>query len=176
MLAHITYLSDEGMNSKFGRRLRGGNTNEFGLDPEFEVESYLNHQGKSFVERFDANSYLYIIRAMDRYDAAALWGGGDLVAACERLRSEVLVASFSSDWLYTPDGCQQLVHAICRSGRSVTYADIPSQYGHDAFLVETDRVGKLLSGALKRPCSERGGRWETRPATASISGNAIRQP
>jgi homoserine O-acetyltransferase len=176
MLAHITYLSDEGMNSKFGRRLRGGNAKGFGLDSEFEVESYLNYQGKSFVERFDANSYLYILRAMDHYDAAALWGGGDLVAACERLRSEVLVASFSSDWLYTPDGCQQLVHAICRSGRSVTYADIPSQYGHDAFLVETERVGKLLSGALNRPCSERGGRWETHLAPGSVPGKTVRQP
>ncbi|MDR1520892.1 MAG: homoserine O-acetyltransferase [Planctomycetota bacterium] len=157
MLAHITYLSDEGMNSKFGRRLQSRDKPDPGFDVEFEVESYLNHQGKSFVERFDANSYLYIIRAMDYYDAAERWGGGDLVAACGRLESEVLVASFSSDWLYTPEGCQQLVHAVCRSGRSVTYADIPSQYGHDAFLVETERVGKLLSGALKRLNPQRRG-------------------
>ncbi|MDR1534644.1 MAG: homoserine O-acetyltransferase [Planctomycetota bacterium] len=157
MLAHITYLSNEGMDSKFGRRLQNRNKPGYGFDEEFEVESYLNHQGRSFVERFDANSYLYILRAMDYYDAAERWGRGDLVAACERLQSEILVASFSSDWLYTPDGCQQLVHAICRSGRAVTYADIPSQYGHDAFLVETERVGKLLSGALKRAKPETGG-------------------
>ena len=157
MLAHITYLSEEGMDSKFGRRLRNKEQPDFSFDVEFEVESYLNHQGKIFVERFDANSYLYITRAMDYYDAAARWGGGDLVQACERIRSETLVASFSSDWLYTSDGCQQLVHAICRTGRPVTYADIPSQYGHDAFLVETERVGKLLRGALKKRAAGKGG-------------------
>ncbi len=149
MLAHITYLSEEGMDSKFGRRLQDKEKPEFGFNVEFAVESYLNHQGKVFVERFDANSYLYITRAMDYYDAAERWGGGDLTQACERIRSEMLVASFSSDWLYTSDGCQKLVNAICRTGRPVTYADIPSQYGHDAFLVETERVGKLLRGALK---------------------------
>ncbi|MCC8180659.1 MAG: homoserine O-acetyltransferase [Planctomycetes bacterium] len=150
MLGHITYLSEEGMDTKFGRRLQDKAKPDFGFDIEFQVESYLNYQGRMFVERFDANSYLYIIRAMDYYDAADRWGGGDLVAACERIQSQVLVASFSSDWLYTPEGCQKLVHAVCRTGRTITYADIPSQYGHDAFLVETVRVGKLLHGALKR--------------------------
>ena len=148
MLAHITYLSDQGLDRKFGRRLQGKDRPDFGFNIEFAVESYLNHQGKAFVERFDANSYLYITRAMDYYDAAERWGGGDLVAACSRLKSEILVASFSSDWLYTPDGCRELVHAVCQNGKPVTYADIPSQYGHDAFLVETERVGKLLSGVL----------------------------
>ncbi len=152
MLAHITYLSEQGMDSKFGRRLqaRDGEVTGRGFDEEFEVESYLNYQGKNFVERFDANSYLYIIRAMDHYDAAARWGEGDLVEACRRLKSETLVASFSSDWLYTPEGCQELVHSICKTGKPVTYIDVPSQYGHDAFLVETDRVGRILRGALKR--------------------------
>ena len=151
MLAHITYLSEAGMDSKFGRRLRDATRDrpDPGFDVEFEVESYLNHQGKVFVERFDANSYLYIIRAMDYYDAAKRWGGGDLVSAVRRIEAETIVASFSSDWLYTPDGCQQLVHAICRTGRPVTYIDIPSHYGHDAFLVETERVGSLLRGSLK---------------------------
>jgi homoserine O-acetyltransferase len=152
MLAHITYLSEEGMDSKFGRRFQenGKIRPDFSHDVEFAVEGYLNYQGRSFVERFDANSYLYIIRAMDYYDAATRWGGGDLTEAVRRIKPETLVASFSSDWLYTPDGCQQLVHAICRTGKPVTYIDIPSQYGHDAFLVETERVGALLRGALKR--------------------------
>ncbi len=152
MLAHITYLSEEGMDSKFGRRLQDGDRQkpDFGHDIEFAIEGYLNYQGRTFVDRFDANSYLYIIRAMDYYDAAARWGGGDLVEAVRRIKSDMLVASFSSDWLYTPDGCQQLVHAICRTARPVTYIDIPSQYGHDAFLVETERVGALLAGALKK--------------------------
>ena len=151
MLAHITYLSEEGLDHKFGRRLQDKQKErpDFSFDNEFEVESYLNYQGRVFVERFDANSYLYIIRAMDYYDAADIWGGGDLVEACRRIESELLVASFSSDWLYTPDGCQQLVHSICRNAKPVTYIDIPSQYGHDAFLVETERVGTLLQGALK---------------------------
>ncbi len=148
MLAHITYLSDEGMDLKFGRRLQDKVKPDFNFDIEFAVESYLNYQGKAFVERFDANSYLYVTRAMDYYDAAARWGGGDLAAACERLKSDILVASFSSDWLYPPESCRELVHAICRTGKPVTYADIPSQYGHDAFLVETARVSKLLSGVL----------------------------
>lgn len=149
MLAHITYLSDEGMDLKFGRRLQNKLKPDFNFDVEFAVESYLNYQGRVFVERFDANSYLYITRAMDYYDAAERWGGGDLTEACSRLASELLVASFSSDWLYTPDGCRELVHAVCRNGLPVTYADIPSNYGHDAFLVESPRVGKLLTGILK---------------------------
>lgn len=150
MLAHITYLSEVGMDTKFGRRFQDKDEPDFSLHPEFQVESYLNYQGKVFVERFDANSYLYIMRALDYYDAAQRWGGGDLAAACERIQAETIVASFSSDWLYTPEGCMQLVEAMCRNGKAVTYADIPSDYGHDAFLVETERVGRLLAGALRR--------------------------
>lgn len=151
MLAHITYLSEQGLDSKFGRRLQEQDMSgeDFGNDVEFAVEGYLNYQGRSFVERFDANSYLYILRAMDYYDAAARWGDGDLVDAVRRIKAQTLVASFSSDWLYTPQGCQQLVHSICRTGKPVTYIDVPSQYGHDAFLVETDRVGAILSGSLR---------------------------
>ena len=144
MLAHITYLSEEGMSTKFGRRLRNKSAPDFSFDVEFEVESYLNHQGHGFVERFDANSYLYVTRAMDYYDAAARWGGGDLVRACGRIDSEVLVASFSSDWLYPPEHCKDFALAMCRAGKSVTYVDAPSRYGHDAFLVEIERVGALL--------------------------------
>ncbi|HEY3324021.1 MAG TPA: homoserine O-acetyltransferase [Planctomycetota bacterium] len=146
MLAHITYLSEAGMHEKFGRR---ANKCEEGFGVEFEVESYLNYQGKSFVERFDANSYLYITRAMDTYDAAAQWGGGDLVEACKRMRSEVMVVSFSSDWLYLPAHCRDLALALSRNGRSVTYVDVPSRYGHDAFLVETKPVGHLLTNFLR---------------------------
>ncbi len=167
MMGHITYLSEEGMDAKFGRRLQDKDKPDFGFDVEFQVESYLDHQGRIFVEKFDANSYLYITRAMDYYDAAARWGEGDLTAACERLRSEILVASFSSDWLYTPEGCQQLVQAICRTGRPVSYADIPSQYGHDAFLVETERVGALLTGVLKSRSRYRRGWTHQEPVRVS---------
>ncbi|HOX07137.1 MAG TPA: homoserine O-acetyltransferase [Planctomycetota bacterium] len=155
MLAHITYLSEEGMSSKFGRRLRKeGSAPDFGFGAEFEVESYLNHQGRGFVERFDANSYLYITRAMDYYDAAVRWGDGDLSRGCARIRSSVLVASFSSDWLYTPGHCKDFALAMCRAGRTVTYVEAPSRYGHDAFLVEKDRVGDLLRHFLAGPLGE----------------------
>ena len=144
MLAHITYLSEEGMSCKFGRRLRNKTAPDFSFDVEFEVESYLNHQGKGFVERFDANSYLYITRAMDYYDAAARWGGGDLARGCRRIKAEVLVASFSSDWLYPSGQCKEFALAMCQAGKTITYVEAPSRYGHDAFLVESERVGALL--------------------------------
>ncbi len=151
MMAHITYLSEEGMHEKFGRRLRQQNApaagHGFGI--QFEVESYLDYQGRSFVERFDANSYLYITRAMDYYDAAHRWGEGDLVQACRRIQSRVMVVSFSSDWLYPPDQCREFALALCRAGRPATYVQVPSLYGHDAFLVETDPVSRLLSGFLE---------------------------
>lgn len=153
MLAHITYLSEESMDGKFGRRRNNGcNGNGHGpaLDPEFEVESYLDHQGRAFVERFDANSYLYITKAMDHYDAAARWGGGDLVAACERIRSRVMLVSFSSDWLYPPAQCREFALAMCRAGKTVSYIETPSRYGHDAFLVETEAVGRLVRPFLER--------------------------
>ena len=149
MLAHITYLSDQSMHEKFGRRRRDNGRPDFGFGIEFEVESYLDHQGRSFVERFDANSYLYITRAMDYYDAAARWGGGDLVEACARIRSNVMVVSFSSDWLYPPSECKQLALALCRNGKSVTYVNVESRYGHDAFLVETEPVGHLMKHFLR---------------------------
>jgi len=155
MLAHITYLSDKGMHERFGRRRRNGVgpdardlTDRFGV--EFEVESYLDHQGRSFVERFDANSYLYITRAMDYYDAAARWGGGDLAEACSRVRSRVMIVAFDSDWLYPPEQCRELALALTRNGKPVTYVRVPSRYGHDAFLVETEDVGRLLASFLRR--------------------------
>lgn len=151
MLAHITYLSDEGINEKFGRRLQGKDRPDFGHGVEFAIESYLDYQGRSFVERFDANSYLYIIRAMDYYDAAAQWGAGDLVKACQRIRARVMVVSFSSDWLYTPAQCREFAQALCRAGKPATYIDVPSQYGHDAFLVEDDVVGRLLGNFITAP-------------------------
>lgn len=148
MMAHITYLSEEGMHKRFGRRRCGERAGDFGFHPEFEIESYLNYQGQAFVERFDANSYLYITRAMDYYDAAAQWGDGDLVEACRRIASRVMVVSFSSDWLYPPAHCREFALAMCRAGRPVTYVDVPSAYGHDSFLVETEAVGRLVSSFL----------------------------
>ena len=150
MLAHITYLSDEGMFEKFGRRLQSKAAPDFDFGIEFEVESYLAYQGRSFVERFDANSYLYITRAMDYYDAAALWGDGNLVEACRRITAEVTVASFSSDWLYSPAESRAFAMALSRAGKAVTYVEVPSKYGHDAFLVEEAPVGRLLCSVINR--------------------------
>jgi homoserine O-acetyltransferase len=149
MLAHITYISDDGMVDKFGRRLQGEAGPQFGFGVEFEVESYLDYQGRSFVQRFDANSYLYVTRAMDYYDAAAQWGGGELSVACARSQARTMVVSFSSDWLYPPSECRLLAQALCHRQQPVTYLDIPSRYGHDAFLVEIESVGRVISAFLR---------------------------
>jgi len=148
MMAHITYLSEMSMHARFGRRLRGKEKIGFRFGVEFEVESYLDYQGQAFVERFDANSYLYISRAMDYYDAAQRWGGGDLDKAVKRVKVDTMVVSFSSDWLYTPQQCKELATALCRGGKNVTYVNIPSSYGHDAFLLETDKLGSLIKEFL----------------------------
>jgi homoserine O-acetyltransferase len=164
MLAHITYLSDSGMTAKFGRRLQDGKSRQSGFGVEFQVESYLTYQGESFVQRFDANSYLYITRAMDYYDAAAR-GDGDLAKACSRIRSEVMIVSFETDWLYPPDECRDLALALMHNNIPVNYVQVHSQYGHDAFLVETECVSRLLNAFLTRApadspiarCIRRGG-------------------
>jgi homoserine O-acetyltransferase/O-succinyltransferase len=148
MLGHITYLSDEAMYQKFGRRLQGKSEPDFSFGIEFEVESYLAYQGRSFAERFDANAYLYVTRAMDYYDAARNWGDGDLTEACKRIDSKMLVVSFSTDWLYPPRECRELAMAISRNRHPVTYVNINSNYGHDAFLVEHDQLGGLLRNFL----------------------------
>ncbi|MCQ2397172.1 MAG: homoserine O-acetyltransferase [Lentisphaeria bacterium] len=152
MLAHITYLSGKGMDFKFGReRLDKQEDKRQGFEAEFSVESYLNHQSKSFVERFDADSYLYITRAMDYYDAASAWGDGDLRKACRRLHAELMVVSFSSDWLYPPAEAREFVNAILAENKPVTYVEIQSESGHDAFLVDTVPVGRLLRAYLLAP-------------------------
>lgn len=154
MLAHITYLSGKGMDCKFGRNRQDRDIDaQFcnGFGTEFSVESYLNHQSKTFVERFDANSYLYITRAMDYYDAARSWGDGDLAKACRRIHSELMVVSFSSDWIYPPEECREIVNAFIADGKPVTYVDIESSSGHDGFLVDTVPVGRLLRSYLLSP-------------------------
>lgn len=145
MLAHITYLSESGMHQKFGRRRRTRSGGEGGFGIEFEVESYLEYQGRTFVERFDADAYLYITRAMDYYDCAEAWGDGDLAKACERVKSRMLVVAFSSDWLYPPEHCREFAWQLCRAGKTVSYAVVPTTLGHDAFLVESEKVGRLIS-------------------------------
>jgi homoserine O-acetyltransferase len=150
MMAQITYLSEESMGLKFGRRLRDKESPDFTLTGiEFEMESYLKHQADSFVKRYDANSYLYMTRALDYYDAAEKWGAGDLILAASKVKARTMVVSFTSDWLFPPELCRELVAAMCRAGVPVSYVNIPSRYGHDAFLVETEAVRRLIAIFLK---------------------------
>jgi homoserine O-acetyltransferase len=136
------------MGHKFGRRLQDKAKPDFTLTGvEFEVESYLKHQGESFVARYDPNSYLYITRAMDYYDAASR-AGGDLTRAAALITAKTMVVAFSSDWLFPPELCRELATALCRAGRPVTYVEAPSRYGHDAFLVETDTTSRLIGSFL----------------------------
>lgn len=151
MLGHITYLSEDSMHTKFGRRFKNSTGPSFNFNVDFEVESYLSHQGQSFVRRFDANSYLYITRAMDYYDAS-LWGDGDLDKACNRAQCDFLLVSFSSDWLFTPKQTKELAWALARNRKAVTYVEIPSEIGHDAFLLETEKFEPLVRNFLAGRC------------------------
>ncbi|MFH0964194.1 MAG: homoserine O-acetyltransferase [Planctomycetota bacterium] len=146
MVGHITYLSSEGMREKFGRRLRYADNYQFDLSSEFDVETYLDYQGSRFVERFDANTYLYMTKAMDYFDLVQKYGSLD--EAFRKLTCRTMVLSFTSDWLFPPSESQEMVSALVRQGKDVTYCNIESQYGHDAFLLEADTEGNLLSGFL----------------------------
>ena len=144
MLAHITYLSDEAMYRKFGRKLQESETYSFDFTRDFAVESYLEYQGHQFVERFDANSYLYITRAMDYFDVSAKTGG-NLTKAFSGIESQFLVVSFTSDWLFPTYQSKDIITALLNNGKDATYCDISSSYGHDAFLLEVDTLGRLIS-------------------------------
>ena len=145
MLAHITYLSDESMSRKFGRNLQDAEKYSFEHKRDFAVESYLEYQGQRFVERFDANSYLYITRAIDYFDLSE---GGDLAGALKDVKSDFLVVSFSSDWLFTTRQSETLIKALIANGVNCSFCEIDSSYGHDAFLLEVDRLGALIRDFL----------------------------
>lgn len=147
MLAHITYLSDVSMRAKFGRNLRDTDRFRFDFNSEFSVETYLDYQGAQFVSRFDANSYLYVTKAMDYFDISQSYGSLD--AAMARVQGRVMVLSFSSDWLYPPYQSEQIVYALTRQEKDVTYCNIQSDYGHDAFLLEFEVMRKILGGFLE---------------------------
>jgi homoserine O-acetyltransferase len=146
MIGHITYLSEEQMWAKFGRRLQDRQTLGYDFEVEFEVESYLRYQGNRFVERFDANSYLYITKALDYFDLAN--GHGSLVKALEGVQAEFLVVSFSSDWLFPTAQSKRLVRALQANGVPTTFLDIPNPYGHDAFLLPNEQLAQTVSGFL----------------------------
>ncbi len=149
MVGHITYLSEESMQQKFGRRLQDQVRYGYEFRSEFQVESYLKYKGHNFTRRFDANSYLYVTKAMDYFDLSAATGS---VAAAFANSADLryLVLSFTSDWLYPSYHSKELVSALTAAGADVTYLDVQSSWGHDAFLLEVETMTKLLSGFLER--------------------------
>jgi len=146
MIGHITYLSKESMREKFGRDLRGADNYSYDFNSEFSVETYLDYQGQSFVERFDANSYLYITKAMDYFDLARDYGS--IGKAFAKTKSRFLIISFTSDWLFTPAQSEEMVNALVAQRKPVSYCNILSPYGHDAFLLEPETLSRLISGFL----------------------------
>jgi len=149
MIGHITYLSDESMRLKFGRKLQNRSALSFEFGAEFQVESYLQYQGKKFIERFDANSFLYITKAADYFDLARQYGSGSLVKAFSRCRAKFLVVSYTSDWLYPTYQSREMVKAMKKNDLDVSFCEIDAQWGHDAFLLPNDRLDRLMAGFLK---------------------------
>ncbi|MBR1368785.1 MetX [Methanocalculus chunghsingensis] len=147
MIGHITYLSDEAMHEKFGRRFYGPEGINYDFATEFQVESYLHHQGDSFTRRFDPNSYLYITRALDYFDLSM---DGSLAAGFAHATSSFLVVSVSSDWLYPPYQSEEIVSALTENGIDVQYREIRSKYGHDAFLLESGQLNYIIGDFLDR--------------------------
>lgn len=147
MVGHITYLSDTSMHTKFGRDLKDKVTPDYDFVTEFQVESYLNYQGDEFVKRFDANSYLYLSKAMDYFDLSQ--PEGELRKGLSAVRAAALVISFSSDWLFPSYMSKEIVSALRRNNVDVSYAEIQSDYGHDAFLLEFDTLSRLITNFLE---------------------------
>jgi homoserine O-acetyltransferase len=154
MLGHITYLSDEAMRAKFGRDLRAGRIN-YGFDVEFQVESYLRYQGASFVDRFDANTYLLMTKALDYFDPTAS-AAGSLAAAFAPATARFLVVSFTSDWRFAPERSREIVDALVDAGKDVSYAEVGSSLGHDDFLLTMPHYVATLRAYLTRVADEIG--------------------
>ncbi|MGM0594342.1 MAG: homoserine O-succinyltransferase MetX [Pseudomonadota bacterium] len=152
MLGHITYLSDDAMRKKFGRELREGKIS-FGFDVEFQVESYLRYQGESFVDRFDANTYLLMTKALDYFDPAAAHDG-DLSAALAEVRAKFLVLSFTSDWRFSPERSREIVKALVDGDKTVSYAEIEAHHGHDAFLIPIPHYFDIFRSYMERIAAE----------------------
>ncbi len=155
MAAHITYLSDEALHRKFGRNLQDRDAHTFSFDADFQIENYLRYQGMSFVDRFDANSYLYVTRACDYFDLAADYGGS-LAAAFKGAKTRFCVVSFSSDWLYPTSASRAIVHALNASGASVSFVDVETDKGHDAFLLDVPDFMATSRGFIDAAARARG--------------------
>ena len=155
MTAHITYLSEAALHRKFGRNLQNRAQPSYGFDADFQVESYLRHQGSTFVERFDANSYLYITRAMDYFDLAAEYGGS-LAAAFDGVKARFCIVSFSSDWLFPTTENRAIVHALNAVAADVSFVEIESDQGHDAFLLDEPEFRRVARGFIDSCAEQRG--------------------
>ncbi len=162
MVGHITYLSEESMHKKFGRRLQGRERFGYEFETEFQIESYLRYKGQAFTQRFDANAYLYITKALDYFDLSRAPGelegtaSGLAAAFANSALVKFLVVSFTSDWLYPSYHSRELVSALTAAGADVTYLDIQSSWGHDAFLLEVETMTRLLSSFMDRVAREEG--------------------
>ncbi|MDR3375236.1 MAG: homoserine O-acetyltransferase [Ancalomicrobiaceae bacterium] len=155
MAAHITYMSELSLHQKFGRRLQDREAITFGFDSDFQIESYLRHQGTSFVDRFDANSYLYVTRAMDYFDLAAEYGGV-LAKAFVGTKTRFCVMSFTSDWLFPTSQSREVVHALNAAGASVSFSEIVTDFGHDAFLLDVPEMFAIARGFIDSAARARG--------------------
>ncbi len=152
MIGHITYLCEEAMYNKFGRRLQNKNHYDFNFDIDFQVESYLQHQGQIFVDRFDANSYLYITKAVDYFDPADKYGS--LANAFKDTVAKFLIISFDSDWLFPSSQSKEIVSSLMNLGKDVSYCEIKSPCGHDAFLLEYEVQSKIIKSFLNEHINE----------------------
>jgi homoserine O-acetyltransferase len=155
MAAHITYLSEAALHRKFGRNLQNREALSYAFDADFQVESYLRHQGLSFVDRFDANSYLYITRAMDYFDLAADYGGV-LAHAFRDTKTRFCIASFTSDWLFPTTESRKIVHALNAAGANVSFVEFATDKGHDAFLLDMPEMFQTLRGFIGAAGAARG--------------------
>ncbi|MCQ0990192.1 homoserine O-acetyltransferase MetX [Jiella marina] len=155
MTAHVTYLSEMALHRKFGRNLQDRETLGFGFEADFQIESYLRHQGMTFVDRFDANSYLYMTRAMDYFDIAADYGGS-LARAFRGSQTRFCLVSFSSDWLFPTEENRAVVHALNAAAASVSFVEIETDRGHDAFLLEEPHFFDAINGFVSSAARARG--------------------
>jgi len=155
MAAHITYLSETALQRKFGRTLQNRNSFSFAFSPDFQIESYLHHQGISFVDRFDANSYLYITRAMDYFDIAADYGGS-LAEAFRDVRTRFCIVSFTSDWLFPTAENKRIAHALNAAAANVSFVEIETDRGHDSFLLDEQELFATITSFLGSVASRAG--------------------
>ena len=151
MIGHITYLSKESMGDKFGRKLQEKEDYGFALDTDFQIESYLSHQGDKFVENFDANSYLYLSKALSYFDLEKEYGS--LKDAFKQVSASLLLISISSDWLYPTEQSKRIARTCMRLNKPVTFCEVESPYGHDAFLIESDKFGKVIKPFIEEKTS-----------------------